>query len=36
VLAARGEATATALAATLPVSRHAVVKHLAEADEPPG
>ncbi len=29
VLAASGEATATALAATLPVSRQAVVKHLA-------
>jgi DNA-binding transcriptional ArsR family regulator len=28
-LAARGEATATTLAATLPVSRQAVVKHLA-------
>jgi DNA-binding transcriptional ArsR family regulator len=31
-LAARGEATATTLAATLPVSRQAVVKHLAVLD----
>jgi DNA-binding transcriptional ArsR family regulator len=31
-LAARGEATATVLAATLPVSRQAVVKHLAVLD----
>ena len=32
VLAAQGEATATALAARLPVSRQAVVKHLAVLD----
>jgi DNA-binding transcriptional ArsR family regulator len=32
VLAARGEATATVLAAKLPVSRQAVVKHLAVLD----
>ena len=32
VLAARGEATATAVAAELPVSRQAVVKHLAVLD----
>jgi DNA-binding transcriptional ArsR family regulator len=32
VLAARGEATATVLAAALPVSRQAVVKHLAVLD----
>ena len=31
-LAARGEATATALAAGLPISRQAVVKHLAVLD----
>ncbi|MFE1229610.1 ArsR/SmtB family transcription factor [Streptomyces sp. NPDC058745] len=32
LLAARGEATATTLAAELPVSRQAVVKHLAVLD----
>jgi DNA-binding transcriptional ArsR family regulator len=32
VLAARGEASATALAAKLPVSRQAVVKHLGVLD----
>jgi DNA-binding transcriptional ArsR family regulator len=32
VLAARGEATATTVAAELPVSRQAVVKHLAVLD----
>ena len=32
VLAARGEASATTLAAALPVSRQAVVKHLAVLD----
>jgi DNA-binding transcriptional ArsR family regulator len=32
VLAARGEASATALAARLPVSRQAIVKHLAVLD----
>ncbi|MBO0705982.1 MAG: helix-turn-helix transcriptional regulator, partial [Candidatus Dormibacteraeota bacterium] len=32
VLAARGEATATTVAAELPVSRQAVVKHLAILD----
>ncbi len=32
ILAARGEATATMLAAELPVSRQAVVKHLAVLD----
>jgi len=32
VLAARGEASATALAANLPVSRQAVVKHLGVLD----
>jgi DNA-binding transcriptional ArsR family regulator len=32
LLAARGEATATTLAARLPVSRQAVVKHLAVLD----
>lgn len=33
LLAARGEATATTLAAELPVSRQAVVKHLAVLDD---
>jgi DNA-binding transcriptional ArsR family regulator len=32
VIAARGEATATAVASELPVSRQAVVKHLAVLD----